>query len=45
MTGLGLTDSELDVVCRGVGELPVEKRGVYLERLAAILRQRAGRHE
>jgi hypothetical protein len=36
---ISLSDAELDVVCRMGCDLPLEKRGVYLERIAAILRQ------
>jgi hypothetical protein len=42
---ISLSDAELDIVCRMACDLPLEKRGVYLERIAALLRQRAGRHD
>ena len=41
---LSLSDQELDVVIRMGGGLPLEKRDVYLQRIAALLQQRAGRH-
>jgi hypothetical protein len=42
---ISLSDAEPDVVCRMARDLPLEKRGVYLERTAAILQRRAGRHD
>lgn len=41
---LGLSNSELDVVIRMAIDLPLEKRDTYLQRIAALLQQRAGRH-
>ena len=41
---ISLNDAELDVVIRMAVDLPQEKRDVYLQRIAALLQQRAGRH-
>lgn len=41
---ISLTDAQLDVVIRMAVDLPLEKRDAYLQRIAALLRQRAGRH-
>ena len=41
---ISLSDAELDVVCRMACDLPLEKRDTYLQRIAAILQQRTGRH-
>lgn len=41
---LSLTDPQLDIVIRTATELPLEKRDTYLQRIAALLQQRAGRH-
>ena len=40
---LSLSDAQLDVVIRGACDLAPEKRSTYLERLAALLQQRAGK--
>jgi len=34
---ISLSDAELDVICRMAGDLPLEKRGVYLERTCRFL--------
>jgi hypothetical protein len=39
---LALSDAQLQVVMTAAGGLPVEKRGVFLERVAARLRLRSG---
>lgn len=41
---LSLTDQQLDIIAGKASELVPEKRSTYLERVAAILMQRAGRH-
>ena len=41
---ISLTDAQLDVVIRMAIDLPLEKRDTYLQRIAALLQQRAGRH-
>ena len=40
---LGLTDNQLRTVMDAAGTLPVEKRDVFLQRVAALLRRQAGR--
>ena len=37
------TDAQLDIVLRGARDLAPEKRSVYLERIGALLAQRAGK--
>jgi hypothetical protein len=39
-----LTDAQLEIVMVAAGSLPAEKRGVFLERIAARLRLRGGPH-
>ena len=38
-----LTDAQLEIVMIAAGSLPVEKRGLFLERVAARLRLRGPR--
>ena len=40
---LALTDAQLEIVMVAVGGLPVEKRSVFLERVAARLQLRGSR--
>ena len=40
---LGLTDTQLAAVMDAARTLPVEKRDVFLQRVAALLRRQAGR--
>ena len=39
------SNHQLQAIMTLARELDPEKRGVYLERIAAILQQRAGRHD
>ena len=41
---ISLSDAQLDIVIRMAIDLPLEKRDTYLQRIAALLQQRAGRH-
>jgi hypothetical protein len=41
---IALTDSQLAAVMDAARTLPVEKRDVYLQRIAAMLTQRGGGH-
>jgi hypothetical protein len=40
---IGLTDNQLQTIMLAAGALPPEKRGVYLQRIAAHLQIRCGR--
>jgi hypothetical protein len=39
---VSLSDRQLAVVMHAAADLPFEKRGTYLERVGALLQQRAG---
>jgi hypothetical protein len=43
MVALALADDQLHVVMTAAGNLPADKRAVFLERLAARLQQRGSR--
>jgi|RhiMetdeSRZDD1v2_1073273.scaffolds.fasta_scaffold39789_2 hypothetical protein len=40
---IGLTDAQLKIIMTAANGVPVERRDVFLQRVAALLRRQAGR--